>query len=50
MTIIEGKSGRGRPRTLLMKQITEDIGKTSYKELKVAMMDKDEWRSIKERI
>lgn len=46
-TIIEGKveekAGRGRPRTPFMKQIIEDIGKTNYKELKVAVMDRDEW-------
>jgi len=37
----EGKTGRGRPRTPFMKQI---IGRTTYKELKVAVMDRDEWR------
>jgi len=31
---IEGKAGRGRPRTSFMKQIIEDIGKTNYKNLK----------------
>jgi len=40
-TIIEGKTdrkaGRGRPRTTFMKQIIEDIGKTNYKKLKVAV-------------
>jgi len=49
-TIIEGKTdgkaGRGRPRIPFMKQITEDIGKTNYKELKVAVMVRDQWRSI----
>jgi len=29
-----------------MKPIIEDIGKTNYKELKVAVMDRDQWRSI----
>jgi len=41
-TIIEGKPGRGRPRTPFMKQIIEDIRKTNGKELKVAVMDR-EW-------
>jgi predicted transcriptional regulator len=39
-TIIEGKAGRGRPRTLFMKQNIEDIGKTNYKELKVDLMER----------
>ena len=29
-TIIEGKAGRGRPRTPFMKQIIDDIGETNY--------------------
>jgi predicted transcriptional regulator len=37
--IIEGKAGRGRPITLFMKQIIEDIRKTNYKELRVALLD-----------
>jgi len=49
-TIIEGKmekkAGRGRPRTLFMKQFIEDVGKTTYKKVKVAVMDRDEWRCI----
>lgn len=45
-TILEGNAGRGRPRILFMKQIIEDIGKTNYLELKVAVMDRDERRSI----
>ncbi|XP_025406672.1 uncharacterized protein LOC112680706 [Sipha flava] len=44
---IEGKAGRGRPRTPFMKQIIDDIGETNYKELKVAVMDRDKWRAIK---
>lgn len=28
-----------------MKQIIEDTGKTNYKEPKVAVMDRDEWRA-----
>ena len=47
MTIIEGKTGRGRPRIPFMTQIIEDIGKTNYKELKVAVMDRDKWKTIK---
>jgi hypothetical protein len=43
---IEGKAGRGRPRTPFTKQIIEDIGKINYKELKVAGMDRDKWRAI----
>lgn len=35
-----------RPRTLFMKQIIEGIENNNYKELKVAMMDRDKWRSI----
>ncbi|KAL4135344.1 hypothetical protein QTP88_006959 [Uroleucon formosanum] len=50
-TIIEGKierkAGIGRPRTPFMKQIIDDIGKTNYKELKVAVIDRDKWRAIK---
>jgi hypothetical protein len=30
-----------------MKQIIDDIGETNYKELKVAVMDRDKWRAIK---
>lgn len=30
-----------------MKQIIEDTGKSIYKEMKIAVMDRDEWRSIK---
>jgi len=44
---IEGKAGRGRPRTPFMKQIIDDVGKTNYKELKVVVMDRDKWRDIK---
>lgn len=44
---IEGKAGRGRSRTPFMKQIIDDIGKTNYKELKVAVMDRDKWSAIK---
>lgn len=29
-----------------MKQIIEDKRKTNYQELKVAVMDRDNWRSI----
>jgi hypothetical protein len=43
---IDGKAGIGRPRTPYMKQIIEDIGKINYKKLKVAIMDRDQWRSI----
>lgn len=39
---IEGKAGRGRRRTPFMEQIIEDLGKTNYKELKVAVMVSDE--------
>jgi len=42
----EGKAGRSRPRTQCMKQIIEDIGRTTYNELKVAVMYRHEWRSI----
>jgi len=44
---VEGKVGKGRPRTPFMKQIIEDIGRTTCKELKVAVVDRDEWRSVK---
>lgn len=43
---IEIKAGRGRSRIQFMKKIIEDIGKTSYKELNVAVADKEEWKSI----
>jgi len=43
---IEGKAGRDRLRTSFMKQIIEGIRKTNYKELKVAVMDRDEWNAI----
>lgn len=36
---VDGKSGGRRPSTTFMKQIIEDVEKTNYKELKVAMMD-----------
>jgi len=39
---IEGKAGRGRPRTPFMKRIIEDIGRTTDEELKEAVMDRDE--------
>lgn len=42
-TIIEGKAGVGRPRTPFIKQIIQDIRKSTYKEMKVAVMDRDEW-------
>lgn len=29
-----------------MKHVTGDITKTTYKELKVAVMDKDKWRTV----
>jgi len=29
---MDGKVGRGRPRTPFMKQIIEDIGNTNYKD------------------
>lgn len=42
---IDGKAERGRPKTPFMKQIIEDIGKTKYKELKVAVLHRDQCRS-----
>jgi len=37
---MEGTAVRGRPRTTaFMKQIIEDIGKTNYEELMVAVME-----------
>jgi len=39
---VEGKAAWGRPRTPFMKQIMEDMGRTTYEELKVAVMDRDE--------
>jgi len=41
-----GKAGRGRPKTSFIKQIIEGIRKTNCKELKIAVMDRDQWRSI----
>lgn len=46
-TIIKGKAGRGRLRTSFMKQIIEDIGKTNYKEQKIVVRGRDEFRPIK---
>jgi len=47
ITIIErkihGKARRDRQRTLFIKQIIKDMGKTNYKELKVVVMDRDHW-------
>lgn len=42
------KGGRDKPRIPFMKQIIKYIGRTIYKELKVAVIDRDEiwWRSI----
>jgi len=37
------QSWKRRP---FMKQFIEDIGKPNHKELKVAVMDRDEWRAI----
>lgn len=42
----KGKAGRGRSRILFIKQFIENIEKTSYKELKVAVVDREEWSSI----
>jgi len=48
----EGKAGRDRPRIPFMKQIIEDIGRINkekirtYKELKAAVVERDEWISI----
>jgi len=42
---IEGKPGRGeRPRTPFMKQLMEDIGIKTYRELKRSISDRDKWR------
>jgi len=43
---MEGKAGKGRSRTPFMKQIIENIGRTTYKKPKAAMMNRDEWMSI----
>jgi len=43
---IKGKARRSRPRIPFMKQIIEDIGRTTYKELKVAVMNRGDYRSI----
>jgi len=32
----DGKAGRGRPRTMFLKRIVEDTGRTTCKELKAA--------------
>jgi len=37
---MEGKAGRiGRPRSPFMKQIIEDVGRTAYEELKIAVTE-----------
>jgi len=41
---IEAKPGRGKPRTLFMKQVIEDIGIKTYRELKRTISDRDKWR------
>lgn len=35
-----GKAKRGKPKTRFMKQIIEDVEKTTYKALKVPLMDR----------
>lgn len=35
---IKGKTGRDQPRTPFMKQIIENIGRITYKELKIVMI------------
>lgn len=42
-----GKTERKKPRTPFIKHIIEDIGKATYKDLKVAALDTEEWRTIK---
>lgn len=44
---IKKKTGRDRSRYPFIKQILEDVGRATYKKLKVDVMNKDEWRSIK---
>lgn len=39
---IERESGIGRLKTLFMKQIIEDRGKFTYKEIKIIVVDRDE--------
>lgn len=40
---VEGKAGRDRPRTPFMKQVIEYTGKTTYKDLKVAVVDREDY-------
>lgn len=40
---IERKTERGRPKTPFMKKIIKNIERTTYKELKVAMIDRDKY-------
>lgn len=47
--INEGKvkaTGKRKSRQSYMKQIRLDLGKGSYKKLKEAAMDREEWRNI----
>lgn len=45
---IEGKTGTnfGRPKIPFIKLIIVDIGKISYGELKVVMVERKDWSSI----
>jgi len=44
-----GKKDKEESRTKIpfVKQVIEEVERTTYKKLKVDLMDGDEWRSIK---
>lgn len=44
---MERKTGRGSPRTPFMRQIIINIGRTTYKELKISVTAKNERKSTK---
>jgi len=43
---IEGKLERDKPRTPFIKKFIKYIERNTNKDLKVAVMDKDKWKSI----
>jgi len=42
--MIEGKRGRGRPRTCYISQVIKDARVTSYQQLKDKAKDRESWR------
>jgi len=42
--MIEGTRSRGRPKTKYISQIMQDVGVTTYRELKNMTSDRKKWR------